>query len=305
MKKFGDILASSWKEYKENIKIYVLLMIIFLFIPSIIVFVFQINWEQYYLNIIINNPIIKTDNISMILSPFLDYRFLIFSIVSIISFFIGLISSSSLIYSSLYNKDSKDFKRTLKGGFRYYPRFLKLVLFSYAIIAIPLLLAIGLIFLTYKLDLILGIIFTLISIIFFIIYSIFMIYIAISWLFSSYIIIDENKKVIESIKQSFRIVKGHWWEIFGYILLFALICIAIYFILLTPNVIINLLYPEYSYDYLIKGLISINDYMKTFIIFGIINILLNFLVQLIIIPLGVLFIKNMYNDLKGNDKKKK
>ncbi len=43
------------------------------------------------------------------------------------------------------------------------------------------------------------------------------------WIFASYIFIGENKGILESLKISHQIVKGKWWKVFGWTLLFVLI----------------------------------------------------------------------------------
>jgi hypothetical protein len=86
------------------------------------------------------------------------------------------------------------------------------------------------------------------------------------WLFSPFILIKEKAGIIDSLKRSKKLVKGRWWMVFGYYLLFLLISIGAFFAL-------------------------------SFIPF-----IGSFFEYLIVVPFSILFFKNMYLDLKKNKK---
>ena len=56
-----------------------------------------------------------------------------------------------------------------------------------------------------------------------IILSVFLIIYAIALSFWPYILIDQNKQIIESIKESYHITKGKKWKIFGIFLLLVIL----------------------------------------------------------------------------------
>lgn len=81
------------------------------------------------------------------------------------------------------------------------------------------------------------------------------------WVFSMYIMVDKKVGVFESMKMSFRLVKGRWWSVFGYSLLILIIALATSFIL---------------------GMIPFGGLIST----------------LIVTPVVLIFFKNWYLDLK-------
>ena len=88
------------------------------------------------------------------------------------------------------------------------------------------------------------------------------------WAFSGYILLKENTGIRKSMKKSRALVKGRWWHVFGYGLLFMVIfCVASFVLGLIP-------------------------------FFG------NLISYLVLTPLLVIFFKNFYLDLKDNPNKK-
>ena len=92
--------------------------------------------------------------------------------------------SASFIYNALYRKKEMSVGETLAGGKRYFWRFFWFSL-VYGIFSFGL----------FLLFIIPGIIFM------------------VFWLFSSYVLIGENKRILESLKESHNIVKGKWWRV--------------------------------------------------------------------------------------------
>lgn len=89
------------------------------------------------------------------------------------------------------------------------------------------------------------------------------------WMFSPYILINEKKGIINSMRESKKLVDGKWWTIFSYTLLIFLIIIAV-------NIIASF-----------------------------IPLLGSFIPYLVTTPFVILFYKNLYLDIKGNKKSKK
>jgi hypothetical protein len=65
-----------------------------------------------------------------------------------------------------------------------------------------------------------------------IILSVFLVIYAIAFSFFSYIIIDQNKQIIESIKESYHITKGKKWKIFGVLLMLGILNVVGAFLIL-------------------------------------------------------------------------
>ena len=136
------------------------------------------------------------------------------------------------------------YKESIKGGLNYFWKYLGLsiVLIIFLFLLFLLLIIPGIIFLIY-------------------------------WLFAPYVLIAENKKIMESLKRSKEIVKGRWWHVFGYFLLFSIILGIILFILTIPNF---------------------------FLSSGILKLIINQVYTLISVPLSLLFFRNFYYDLIKN-----
>ncbi len=112
------------------------------------------------------------------------------------------------------------------------------------------------------------------------------------WVFASYVFIGENKGILESLKTSKKIVRNRWWRTFGFLLLFGLIAIGISLVFSIVAGIINLT-------------IGLPIPPAILIITGFIERISNLLVSLILTPLGILFLKNFYLDMKKTAKLKK
>lgn len=155
--------------------------------------------------------------------------------VSIVALIIGIFlvfMSISFILISLSKKKEIKFKEIFKESKKYFWKFLGLGI----LIGISL-------SLLYCMLIIPGIIFT------------------VFWIFAPFILIKENKKIIESMKKSFEMVKGQWWKIF-----------LIYFILMVMAVIVS----------------AILSFVPVLSMFS----------TLIVTPFVIIFLKNMYEDMK-------
>ncbi len=65
-----------------------------------------------------------------------------------------------------------------------------------------------------------------------IVLSVFLVMYSIAFSFYQYIIIDQNKQIIESIKESYHITKGKKWKIFGVLLMLVILNVVGAFLLL-------------------------------------------------------------------------
>ena len=81
------------------------------------------------------------------------------------------------------------------------------------------------------------------------------------WVFAPYILVNERAGIIESLRRSYRIVKGKWWMTFGYSLLL----------------------------FLIYGIVLV---AASFVPFG------NIIGTLVLTPIMVIFFKNFYLSMK-------
>jgi uncharacterized membrane protein len=238
---FGDLFDKTIKDIKGNFKNYIIIMLLFSFIP----FVLYDIYSYFY-------PMGEEINLN-----FLKHIILI-SIMSLIS----SISTISIIYSSI--KKEKDWKESVRKSLNYYPIIIlgSIIVTLFLIPLFMLLIIPGLIFSIY-------------------------------WLLFIYVIIDENEKIMKSLKRSKFLIKGHWWNVFGKILLIILIFIGI--IILVMIFFALLILTPYL---LLKGLQSLND------LDIVMNILIN-ITTILFTLFYILFMKNLYFNLKDIYRHKK
>jgi len=89
------------------------------------------------------------------------------------------------------------------------------------------------------------------------------------WILAPYILIHENKRIMDSLKTSKELVEGRWWRLFGYFLFLMVIIIVVS------------------------------------VLTGFIPIIGDLVQYLVITPFSMIFFKNLYLDLKKNSVKKK
>lgn len=165
-------------------------------------------------------------------------------IVMIISIILSLIMGVSLIYFVINNKKGEmSYGGAIKGGLSYFWKYLGLVIVMMVFLGLLFLLLIvpGIIFMVF-------------------------------WIFAFYVLIAEDKGIMGSLSRSKEIVKGRWWRVFGYSILFFLVLAVISLVVLIPT-------------WIIGG--------------GLLSTIIAQIGTIIITPLSALFYKNFYYDLAG------
>ena len=267
LKGFGALFAETWKEYKLKLKLFLKIYFTFsVLIPIILLIIFGGLAAIAY-----NYEIM-----------FLVYIFAFLGILAIIAIFV--ISGVATIYSALFAKDSKiKLSKVRNDSLKFFWRYLGLMVIMVLIAIVLIILAASswsLVNFSYW-TLLFSIPFTIALIAFFA-------YLAVYWAFSGYIILDENAKVILSLRKSFKTVKGKWWRTFGFLILIGLIILAVYFVI----GILNLFFLPLM---ILGG--------KGIIIYNVISIIIRVIASAFITPVSVIFIKNLYIDLKKNKNK--
>jgi hypothetical protein len=284
-KGFGELLSESWKEYKENIGFFIILCSLLLLLPLIVSFAFNIFSEIQFNNVNFQN----TEDFKSILDFYLMFMPFIFIII-LVSVTFNMLLSSSLVYFSLHKKGKMKVSFAIKGGLKYFWRLLGFSALCFVIIFIPIIILFLLIDLIVYFYSFLGVILTILLVILVILlmiaYIIFVIYLSVNWIFTYYIIIAENKKIIESMKKSSILVKKDWWTVFGYVLLLGLIFFGI-------NFGISMVCIPFNFSALL-----ISNLVVKAVISNLINLIFNLISTMIITPFAFLFLKNFYLDRK-------
>lgn len=297
-KKFGEIFSDSWKEYKDNWKVYSSMLLLLSIIPSLIVFLIEI----FYMRDILFYTFSETGALS--LATIFSMRFLLFIIMSIIIAILGVWLQASLIYNSLYKKKLMKVKESLLGGKKYFWKLLGLsllilLIFFMIFAAVGIIIGIGvIIILALGIANIISILIILLLVLLVIAAIIFAIYLGINWTFSVYVLIGENKRIMDSLRISKGFVKGRWWKTFGYLILFGLILLVVFILIAMISLLINLIINPSGFNPTTMPSIDSN----LFIISQFVSYILDFLVALIITPFSVLFLKNLYLSWKSNKK---
>ncbi|MFA5174219.1 MAG: hypothetical protein WC438_03485 [Candidatus Pacearchaeota archaeon] len=254
---FGDIFSKSWGEYKNKFWVFTQIFLLFGFLPSIILFLANKSYLENFNNLIVsaiqNNSGVFNSIISYIFVDNLSYT-LFLAFLGILVFALGILMGASFIVNAFSGK-KLGFKESLKGGKKYFWKYFWFsVVYSIFIILLFLLLVVpGIIFMIY-------------------------------WIFGAYILINENKGILASLKESRKLIKGKWWKTFGYFILFSLIIIVI-------SWIASLIGFGLEKTFLwILG--------KPLCFEGFTNSIFVQLASVVIAPLSVLFFKNFYLSMK-------
>ena len=234
-----SIFAKAWQDFKRNIYLSLKSAWWFIMLPLLILFLILVFFIVLYFSTLdltsfssgnytdfsMKNFLTLTGNVVQDNSDFslgLIFMPLLLAIsILVLAFFINTLV---LLYSVFYNESGKlKFNQAVHGSFRYFWRFAKLsslmILVFLFLISIPAGIGVAL-FLLLKESLAVAII---LLVLFIVLALIVYMYVVIKLIFSPFVLVRENTGVIEAISRSILIVKGRWWQVFGYTLLFSLI----------------------------------------------------------------------------------
>jgi len=258
---FGKVFDKSWGEYRENFREIFLAMLIFLIIPSLVWSV--VNTSYILSDSVLRESFLRHSSEFGVFSPgYFGIQFLI----GVVSLLLIIFMSAGLIGISL-KKKNYSFGEIVGEGKEHFWRYL-----GFGIVVSVF---IGLLFLLFIVP---GVIF------------------AIFWIFSAYIFIGKKKGILDSLRESWRIVRGRWWRVLGYGLLFGLIILGIAILFGIFRIIITL---PLIIGQGISGLAGAAPISAThFVTISIIASLVDSLSQTVILPLSLLFYKNFYLAMK-------
>ena len=242
-KGFAELFSESLLEYGDKFVSYLKVFLFLYLIPSII-------YVSVLFGLIISfigiegisklassnvDSFVMTREISKELMNLLPMSFwIIFSVLTLVMIIFNFLMNLSYLHISLSKKEKVSFREAFRVAKHYFWKYLGLVIVItvFLILLFLLLIIPGIIFMVY-------------------------------WIFAIYIFIGENKGVSESLRASKKIVKGHWWKVFGFLLLIVIIAFAVIGI--------------FSFVPFVGDLVP----------------------NLVILPFIYLFFKNFYLDLRG------
>jgi hypothetical protein len=303
-----DIIGKSFQEYKEDskkifnifLKTYAIPYIILFLIVSLIIFnfyehiIFSLGegYKIYAANLLDLGFYLSLffGVFKILLSPdktFYSVAYLTFPLALVLSLFY-ILFDTLMIYYSLNLKENT--KKIFKEGKKYFFRLvgysiLRTLIFGAiiftSIFLVVFLSSIALMNPNVALSVVMGIFIVLIILV-----SVFVsVLLYVYWIFTPYIIINKNLGVIESFKESYRFVRGRWWNAFLYTLIFSLIILAI-------SILFLLLIARLGF------LISVDNSIALVSMGLLLQEIISLVSLFIVVPLEVLFFKNLYLSYK-------
>ena len=318
----GEVFSATWQDYKKNFKLVLKTFWWFNILPAIvlgaiflIIFLFflssipRFNSEAYTnltganLASLTGNAIKDSSNLSLFGYTIVFIVFIVIFAVVMIVF--SILLYTTIYYASLYNKKDMGFRQAASMGKRYFWKFLGLsllvALFIFLFYVPGILYIIIDVGLWKFLDMAVKVILVLVSVVLFILAFIFSLYFGVSWLFSPYALIGENKKIRESMKASRQITKGRWWMVFGYAILAGLIAVGISMVFAIPSFFISIFISLFSFGLLAIG--SVAGYAVLLILSLGVQYIFNLAAAIAITPFIVFFFKNFYLELRKSAKR--
>jgi len=267
---FNKIFKESWRDYKTNFKSIFLIVFFFFIIPLIVVS--AINWIWILSNesirqLALNPHLIDPETYDIFSAQYFTF-IAVSGLLGLVSFFISLFGLAGLTGISV-KKSKFSFREIVNiaktSYFRYLGLFIILMiflLFLFLLFIIP-----GIIFFVY-------------------------------WTFALFILYDQKKGAIASLKSSFILVRRRWWKVFGYLILISIVLVAISIIFYLPPLILWI----FSLSYL-----TAKEPLPVW--FSILNTISNLIATifgyLFVYPLSILFLKNFYFELKKEAQRNK
>lgn len=168
-------------------------------------------------------------------------------------------------------------EEVINEGKKNYLKSLGIALWSFGVLAIPVLIT-SLIMLFTQSSWVLLILILLIP----------AFVVSVYWSVALFVLAERGEGVISALQGSAQMIRGNWWKTVAYLLVFFVIS---WLILLVVNFVFYLL--------VLGGSMLFANSVNVFLIVGIVlNLLSQIIVNLILLPFSVFFFKNYYQSLK-------
>jgi len=187
-------------------------------------------------------------------------------VVFVVGFLLNIFGQIAIVSSSV-KKKKYEFSEAIKNAKRFYFRYLGMIVvivvaLIFLVIA-SIIIAIPLLALGDK-GMIVGAIIALVAMVALVVFAVYL-------AFSAFVLADENISVFKAFKRSYNLVRCKWLKVFGYLILIGLIMVAISFVIGVPSLISSS---------------------------AIVSSIMEFISPFIIVPLGILLLKNFYLEIK-------
>ncbi len=312
---FGGLFGYSWKEYKDNFKPIFKLNFYFAFLPiTLLIFIGVIlffslgipgDLQTIQHSIECNYTgtgngeygesvqVIGLENTHILGKIFV--LFVPFYILFIVLFFLSFLAYIGNFAAS-FKKNKFSFKEALEAAKKNYWSFIGLMIIIYLILlAITFVLMLIIILLSILFTVVLHSLLAAFILAILVILAFFtLMYFFVKLSIAPYSLVDQRRGVGEALNSSWRLTKNNWWRIFGYCLFFLLVMAVLWAILYLIEIVVLL---GAGIGLVGGGEVSQLSGM-IFLIFVIFWIIYQVILDFVIIPVSLLFFKNVYLDLK-------
>jgi len=297
----GTVFLSTWQDYKRSFRLVLKTFWWFSIFPAIIFGIIALIFILFTIN--------PQGDISFLTSgaeTFIPLLFLVlFIIYFIVIIVLNLFLSLTLYFNGLFNgKGDMSFGDVVKGGAKHFWRYVGLIIIMVLVFIAVFIPGVLMILLTIaiwsSLVLAFKIILVLLIIALFILALIFYIYLAVSWIFSPYILIEGKQGIVDSLRVSKALSRGKWWKTFGYVFLMGIILYGIAFVISIFSIIIN-----FSLSLSLIGVSTSGStglYVFLLSVQQIVKYIVNLIIAIILTPIFIFYIKNFYLEIKKSQK---
>jgi len=295
----GVLLSKTFREYKTHFRDLTLLLLLFLIIPTLVTTAAQMTW--FFSSSEIQTLMLSPDFEGIEISYLSWLYVLVTLVIALIALVLQYYLLAGLISSSLQKKDKDkyDLKKVSKLASENFWRYIWLtILIMLVFFAIATIIGLLVTFLTIIFALVIPaeIAVALGFIIFFTILGIALFTLLIYWILSVYYLLDEKCSATDSMKKSYRVVKGRWWLTLGYLLVVGLIIMGF-------SSVINLPFFLFEMIYIIgQGHAALASTIQSpeLYVFQTINELVISIFYAFVYPFSLIFFKNLYFAYKKN-----
>lgn len=308
---FESIFSKSWGEFKKNISLalksswwfFILPALVILLIITSMVATILIQTVKSLPNESIGKDALTiTGNAIGSSSAVAGGIFITIIILLVVFTVFFIINQIVILYAAIFNeKGGMKLKQATKGALSYFWKFLGLTLLILILLSLITLIPISigiLILILLRSYLFIAVplflIFCLLGIVL-------CIYFSIKWSFSVFVLLREKTKIIEALKRSSVIVRGRWWKVLGYLMLFSLIASGISFVV---SIIMQMMYLLFLGLMFMSFLFGAAGFAIAFFIFvGVIAAIYGLMTAVINLAVFLL-VKNFYLELRTEKIKK-
>ncbi len=254
----GDIISDSFEDYKKNFKLVLKISFLFIFLAAVPYILtsaaFSTIYSNFYEDSIAGAAGITglavgglPENLGSSVSGVVLFVILLV-LTWLFFFFFNILTYPAFVFMSFKNDNGKmKVGEATRGALKYFWRYLGilvLIILVWILLLLPggLLTILDVLFWS-SMTLGIKVLMVLLTVILYLGGAIYGVYLMVGWTFSGIVLVGENRGAVDSLKRSRQLVRGRWWLVFGYLLLYSLVFGFAYFIVIgIPLFLIEILF---------------------------------------------------------------